>query len=524
MKRYWSTPKPTNTWSALIANIVESYISKEVPFRFRGIDFNFALSQGLFSSNDIDTGTRLLLRVLSQTWDGDMADLPAQLPPEGSPLPRSILDAGCGVGVIGICAARALMELYAKFPAKPPAVCAGVSAEHPPPFFVRAQDRDELARLFTQYNAEKNSPPSIPFAPIPLEAHTEPLLAFPADRRWDLILTNIPAKAGESVLEDFVRRSMAALNPGGRVIMVAVNPLINFFRTLINQNGVLVREEAGREHTVFVYRREEQALPPQAGDREHTGPAAGGPVIAGEHFVRDNPFYLRSSGDYEMEGTGYHINAVHGAAEFDRPAFAAAAAAKLVSRLGLEKIYPPLNDTQAGVGGAILIHESGQGHFPAWLLRYGARGMDGGAEKGPDFFQPKRLVLTGRNILALEAARHNTRAALAATVPDAAAAALSIQAIPQTELPTEPGVYGLIVAFPEWVPRTDRTDAFWEGLDRLLLPGGTALIALPSWEAEKFDRKKTASGPNGPHFTRLGDIKRQGFRALAYRKNQDAKN
>lgn len=416
------------------------------------------------------------MQVLSQTWDADIA--------EGRPLPRSVLDAGCGVGVIGICAARALMEI------KP---VAGAD-ESSPPFFVRAQDRDELARLFTEYNAEKNSLKTD--APIPLTAHTEPLLAFPADHRWDLILTNIPAKAGEPVLEDFVRRSIELLSPSGRVIMVAVNTLSCFFRSLINQNGVLVREETGREHTVFVYQKR----------AAETGIA--GPIIAGEHFIKNNSFYLRSSDDYEMEGIRYHIDAVHGAAEFDRPGAAAVAAAKLVSRLGLEKVCPPMAEGQTTPGSAILIHECGQGHFPAWLLRRGLRA--------------DRLVLSGRNILALEAARHNTQAA-ARTSCQSNGAALAIQVIPSTELPlehpTEPGPYSLIAAFPETVPGTDRFTALWEDLARLLLPGGTALIALPSSEAEKFDRKKTAGGPNGPHFTRLGDIKRQGFRALAYRKN-----
>jgi hypothetical protein len=372
-----------------------------------------------------------------------------------------------------------------------------------------------LARLFTEYNAEKNFPKTE--IPAPLTAHTEPLLAGPADYCWDLILTNIPAKAGMPVLEDFVRRSVELLAPGGRAIMVAVNTLADFFRSLIDQHGALIREEIGKEHTVFVY----QKLTAET----EVGDADGDPVIAGEHFIQSNPFYLRSSADYEMEDTGYHIDAVHGAAEFDRPGGAAVVAAKLVSRLGLEKICPL---TESARRAAILIYESGQGHFPAWLLRYCAGGMDCDAEhpvgKDRELFLPKQIVLSGRNILALEAARHNTKVALAATalaVPALAAMDMLIQGIPSTELPmehpanltAEPGAYSFIVAFPETVPGEERLTALWEGLAGLLLPGGTALIALPSSEAEKFDRKK----PGG--FTRLGDIKRQGFRALAYRKN-----
>jgi hypothetical protein len=59
---------------------------------------------------------------------------------------------------------------------------------------------------------------------------------------------------------------------------------------------------------------------------------------------------------------------------------------------------------------------------------------------------------------------------------------------------------------------TKRLDAYWEGLAALLAPGGAALAALGSSEAEQFDRKK----PRG--FFRIGDARRDGFRAMAYRK------
>jgi 16S rRNA G1207 methylase RsmC len=101
---------------------LKAYSNREVPFRFRGIDFRFALSLGLFSSADIDRGSRLLLKVLSRLLDES---------PSGGLPPRRVLDAGCGIGVIGICAARALM------------------AAGSPPLAVRAQDRDELARIFS---------------------------------------------------------------------------------------------------------------------------------------------------------------------------------------------------------------------------------------------------------------------------------------------------------------------------------------------------------------------------------------
>jgi 16S rRNA G1207 methylase RsmC len=80
---------------------IAAYETKRVDFRFRGRSLNLSLSHALFSSADVDTGTRLLLRVLSRLWDEDLT--------AGRALPRTVLDAGSGVGVIGIAVASALL-------------------------------------------------------------------------------------------------------------------------------------------------------------------------------------------------------------------------------------------------------------------------------------------------------------------------------------------------------------------------------------------------------------------------------
>jgi hypothetical protein len=358
---------------------------------------------------------------------------------------------------------------------------------------VRAQDRDELARIFSAENAAKNGVP-----PALFSAHTEPLLSSPAGETWDLILSNIPAKAGTPVLEDVIGRSARLLAPEGRVLIVAVNTLADFFRTRIRDSALLLREEAGPEHTVFVYTRPESAVP-----RKETIAAANtkGGAFPCDRFLERQGFYLRNSGDYEMEGLSYHIDALFGAAEFDRPGLAAEAAARLVCRLGPEKLFAP---------GAFLIHEGGQGHFSAWLL---------GFLRQNAVPLPETLILHGRNILALEAARNNTAAAASGDRP-------RIRTLPGVDLGldreflrgalaayTGEGAYRFIAAFPETVPRTHRSGDLWEALGELLLPGGTALLSLPATEAERFDRKK----PGG--FTRLGDIKRRGFRAMAFYHN-----
>jgi hypothetical protein len=452
-----------------------------VDFKFRGRNFRFALSQGLFSSADIDTGTRLFLKVLSKIWDEDRA--------RGYPLPASVLDAGSGVGVVGICAAAALNEQEGPPGQGPPSPGAGS------PVRVRSQDRDELARVFTEYNARQNGVP-----PGQLSAHTEPLLAGPPGARWDLILSNIPAKAGEPVLADFVSRSAGLLNAGGRVLVVAVNPLADFFRARIrNASLPLYREETGRGHTVLLY-----------GPGE-SGPAAYPLPEGGEDLFQRVPAYLRNRGAYEIEGVSYVLDTCYGAASFDHPGGAVLAAAKLLTRLGLDKFVPPPEEPPHPL--PVLIHGEDQGHFPAWLIRWAAGENPGRALP----FRP--LVLSGRNILALEACRHNTLAALGSIPGEKSPGTALVR--PAVDLsPPDPGTppleepagrgYPFIAVFPEPVPQTGRYGSYWEGLARLLAPQGIVLAALSASEAERFDRKKP------PSFTRLGDIKRKGFRALAY--------
>lgn len=456
------------------AKTAEIYSYKEIPFRFHGRDFRFALSQGLFSSGGVDRGTALLLRVLSQIWDEDRA--------AGRPLPRRILDCGCGAGVIGICAAALALPFM-------------------PELRVRAQDRDELARIFTCRNALTNGIP-----PAVLEAHTEALLSGPPDSSWDLILSNIPAKAGAPVLEDFILRSPGLLAEGGKVLLAAVHTLGDFFRSRISlAGGEIFREKAGSGHIVFGYSR-----------RKHEGaegPRRAEPVQTGEGFLESNPFYLRRRLDYELEGLSLGLETLHGAPGFDRPGGTVETAAKLARRLGLAARIAP--------GTAALFHEPGQGWFPAWF-RAALKEQGGGKICGGPV---PRWVLSGRNILALEAARRNVRAAVPAGTDPAApelfivpAVDLSLQRDKLREAPGRPGAgesaggFGFIAAFPEPVPLVDRNAACWEAFAALLEPGGIVLASLPSPEAERLDRKKPSP------FTRLGELRRNGFRALAYQR------
>jgi hypothetical protein len=385
------------------------------------------------------------------------------------------------VGIIGICAASAVLP-----PSKPPA-----SGQETHEAYVRCQDRDELARLFTLHNAAKNG--------VTLEAFTEPLLAGPEDARWDMIFTNIPAKAGVPVLEDFVRRSAGLLNPGGRVFMVAVLTLADFFRETISATAPskdggaeLMLEQKGPGHTVLVY-----GNATADSNTDYNTVASVAPVNMGPGFLTRYPFYIRTNAVCEIEKKTISLETIYGAGGFDSPGGAVFAAAKLCAKL--------LNTVSMKTQSPLLVHEPGQGFFPCWLVQ--------------NFFATT-MVLSGRNVLALEAAAHNVRrnTPSAVIVP-----AVDLQLGGPALLEATGGrQYAFIAAFPELLPQSslpktvegrqaaDQLATLWDSLPALLADGGIFLAAFSSSEAERFDRKK----PSG--FTRLGSIKRNGFRALAY--------
>jgi hypothetical protein len=271
--------------------------------------------------------------------------------------------------------------------------------------------------------------------------------------------------------------------------VVVVAPLADFFKARILEAGAaILREEAGPGHRVFVY------APEPRGTAEGTASPETGGRAAGEDFLAAHPCYLRNRGAYNMEGISYRLDTVHGAPGFDSPGGAVEAAAKLV-----RKILPALPEA-----GHILVWEGDQGHFPAWLA-----GGFWREAPAPSF------TLAGRNILALEAARHNTIKALGSgegvRVIPAADLFLDRERLAGAGDSRTPRVrYSLIAAFPDAVPTIGRALPFWEGLGFLAAPGALVILGAGSSWAERLDRKKPKN------VTRLGSVKRGGFRALAY--------
>jgi 16S RNA G1207 methylase RsmC len=186
-------------------NDLEPLVHKTVEFAYRGSRLKFDLSHALFSSYDIDTGTKLLLKEIAHDETICSAS--------------SILDSGCGVGVIGLSMA---------------ASCPGSR--------VVLKDRDLLACAISERNAWRNGlkavrleldgSPSSPIAKKPPkhrkpQERTADLIIAPgllAEEDslgpYDAVLSNLPAKAGEPVLSSFLgNEAPKLLRQGGKACL-----------------------------------------------------------------------------------------------------------------------------------------------------------------------------------------------------------------------------------------------------------------------------------------------------------------
>ncbi|HJM75642.1 MAG TPA: methyltransferase [Dehalococcoidia bacterium] len=189
----------------------DAYYKKTIEFSLHGEDFAFDVAQTLFASFEVDVGTELLLRALD-------------VPP-----PARMLDLGCGYGPLGIVLARRFPEAR-----------------------VTLTDVDLLAVRYARHNCELNG----------IEARTEVVSgvgleslpsATGAEGRFELIVSNVPAKIGDEAIEqDFILDPLDRLAPGGEfwfVIVSGLNRLIPKIGTRHDLNLKQIRKRAG--HAVY---------------------------------------------------------------------------------------------------------------------------------------------------------------------------------------------------------------------------------------------------------------------------------
>ena len=316
---------------------LRDYLHKSVSFRFAGHTLQFALSQSLFSSFDVDTGSRLLLASVAQQLAAD--------PGERDRL-RSILDLGCGTGVLGL----ALAKHY--------------GAD------LTARDRDALALAVTAHNAARNGVACRTRGGVDitnLDGTREP-------GPFQLVVSNLPAKAGAPVLAHLVAAAAQVTDPDGRLAVVVVSNLAEQTRRQLAAVAELIHEREGNRHTVFHAR-------PRA--RSPRAMATGAPDAATAATSTLPDPYRRRHAEMTMSGTSYLLDTCYGLPDFDRPSHLIELAAATMQRRLLA--------ARASFPATTLVWNPGQGHLPVWLARCASTARN--AARQPQFALASRDAL-----------------------------------------------------------------------------------------------------------------------------------
>jgi len=233
------------------------YFHKTVAFRFRKQDLQFRTSRQLFSSHDIDTGTRFLLRTIVEAK---------------YPTLRRILDVGCGYGPLSLT----LKSLC-------------------PAALVHLFDRDALALDYSRQNAALNGLTDV-------EIYS--CLGYDDVKRndFDLIVANIPDHAGEKVIAYLLREARYYLSPGGIAAVVVVTPLEEMVAKVLAETPgteiVLNQKRSG--HAVFHYRFSDAKTPP-----------------APEKSALERGIYRRQDINIKLGQIEYQMQTADGLPEFD---------------------------------------------------------------------------------------------------------------------------------------------------------------------------------------------------------------
>lgn len=144
----------------------------------RGRPVTLHSTWGLFSPKEVDEGTRILIEHLPIRPEDDCLDL------------------GCGYGPVGVAMAR--------------------EASRGTTLMV---DKDFVAVRYALENARR-----IGLANVDAQL-SNGLADIDAARRFDLVAANLPAKVGRELLTIFVHDAHERLNPGGRLVVVAISQL-----------------------------------------------------------------------------------------------------------------------------------------------------------------------------------------------------------------------------------------------------------------------------------------------------------
>jgi len=174
-----------------------------------GHTLQFHTTWGLFSPKTVDEGSRLLLDHMDVNRDDDTLDL------------------GCGYGPLGLTLAKLAPS--------------GNSV---------LVDKDFVAVEYSKKNAELNQ---IKNTSIFLSNGFDQV----GDTKFDLIVSNLPAKTGKELYYLYFYDALARLNPGGRFYVVTISGLRKFVARAFDEVfGNYKKVKQGKTYTVAMARVE----------------------------------------------------------------------------------------------------------------------------------------------------------------------------------------------------------------------------------------------------------------------------
>jgi 16S rRNA G1207 methylase RsmC len=182
---------------------------------------------------------------------------------------------------------------------------------------------------------------------------------------FDLVVANIPGKAGEAVIAYLLRDARYYLAPGGLVAVVAVAPLeATVSKILEDTPGIeitLKRNRAG--HAVFHYRFSDESSSPE-------------PAISSI----ERGVYHRGDIQMRFKDMDYKLQTAWGLPEFDSLGY------------GTEMLLKALNGLRKPDIHHAVVFNPGPGHIAVALWKY---------------LKPENIVLVDRDLLALRYSRLN---------------------------------------------------------------------------------------------------------------------